>query len=177
MLLAAEDASGRLAPPLLEALVDIAWITAVLKSPVVVAGLPGLHGVPFHVARALSAADFLSTGRAGWMPLLGGAARLDKAYGSTAAAIPEAACARVDDFIRATRALWDSWDDDALILDKDSGRYLDSTKVRRVDYRGPFFSTKGPLNAARPPEGHPPAGPRPGRPPDCERIRRYRHRQ
>lgn len=155
VLLAAEDASGTLAPPLLEALVDVAWITAILTTPVVVAGLPAVHGVPFHVARALSAADFLSAGRTGWLPLLGGGAQRDAAYGTAVAAIPAEACARADDFIRATRALWDSWDDDALILDKASGRYLDSTRVRRVDYRGAFFSTKGPLNAARPPQGHP----------------------
>ena len=155
VLLAAEDVQGRIAPPAVEALIDVAWITATLETPVVAAGLPGLHSVPFHVARALSAADFLSGGRTGFMPIAGCAEVRDAAYDATVVENPAEADARIDDFIRATRALWDSWDDDALILDKESGRYLDSTKVRRVDYRGRYFSTMGPLNAARPPQGHP----------------------
>lgn len=156
VILAHEQESGQIAPPRLEALVNAAWITGIIKTPCVVAGLPGLHSIPFHVARALSAIDFLSGGRSGWMPLTAEAARFDTAYGATLAGIdPAEAVARQDDFIRATQALWDSWDDDALILNKESGEYLDSTKVRRVDYRGRFYKTMGPLNAARPPQGYP----------------------
>lgn len=156
VILAQEDARGALVPPLLEALVDSAWITGVLRSACVVAGLPALHAIPFHVSRALSAIDFLSGGRSGWMPLTGDAGRFDIAYGAKLAEIDAAeVTARYDDFIKATQALWDSWDDDALVLDKASGHYLDSTKVRRVDYRGPFFRAMGPLNAARPPQGYP----------------------
>lgn len=156
VILGREDAQGNLTPPHLEALVDSAWITGVLKSACVVAGLPALHAIPFHVSRALSAVDFLSGGRSGWMPLTGDAERFDIAYGTSLASISaDERIARYDDFIRATQALWDSWDDDALVLDKATGIYLDSTKVRRVDYRGPFFGTMGPLNAARPPQGYP----------------------
>jgi hypothetical protein len=57
--------------------------------------------------------------------------------------------------VRATQALWDSWDADALIIDQAAGRYLDTSRVRRVDYRGSHFDVMGPLNAARPPQGHP----------------------
>lgn len=156
VILAGEDDAGMLVPPQLEALVDSAWITGVLKSACVVTGLPAQHAIPFHVSRALSAVDFLSAGRSGWMPLTGDAARFDDAYGSVMAKGDAAELtARYDDFIRATQALWDSWDQDALVLDKASGVYLDSTKVRRVDYRGPFFKTMGPLNAARPLQGYP----------------------
>lgn len=156
VILASEDAVGNPVPPLLEALVDSAWITGVLKSACVVAGLPALHALPFHVSRALSAIDFLSAGRSGWMPLTGEVARFDEAYGTRLVDIDAAeVTARTDDLIRATQALWDSWDQDALVLDKASGAYLDSNKVRRVGYDGPFFKTMGPLNAARPPQGYP----------------------
>ncbi|WP_049974274.1 LLM class flavin-dependent oxidoreductase [Azospirillum sp. B4] len=155
VLLARANDGGALEPGRLEAVVTLPWITRRLATPVVVAALPALHSVPFHIARALSAADFLTGGRAGWMPLLGGGARFDAAYGDVYHLPSADAVAKHDDFIRATRALWDSWDQDALIIDKASGAYLDSAKVRRVDYRGPFFKTMGPLNAARPPQGHP----------------------
>ncbi|PEQ11409.1 hypothetical protein B2G71_17820 [Novosphingobium sp. PC22D] len=156
VILAGEGEGGAFVPPSLEALVDCAWITGKLTDSCVVAGLPALHSVPFHVARALSAIDFLSGGRSGWMAIAGGAERFDAAYGQDlATAAPDEQAARHDDFIRATQALWDSWDDDALIIDKAAGRYLDSGKVRRVDYRGPHYRTMGPLNAARPPQGYP----------------------
>lgn len=153
VLLAREDEAGAPAPPRVEALVDIGWITGTLRTPAVITGLPALHAVPFHVARALSAADFLSGGRAGWMPLRANAAAFDAGYGTAHA--DDDAAERADDFVRATRALWDSWDDDAPIIDQSAGRYLDSAKVRRVDYRGSHFATMGSLNAARPPQGHP----------------------
>jgi alkanesulfonate monooxygenase SsuD/methylene tetrahydromethanopterin reductase-like flavin-dependent oxidoreductase (luciferase family) len=147
------EQDGAVIPGRLEGLVNLPWAAGQVRSVAVVAALPALHGVPFHVARALSAIDFLSDRRAGWMPVCGNRDAFDRAYGAHHA-IGDAA-AKYDDFVRATQALWDSWDQDALILDKASGVYLDSAKVRRVDYRGDYFVTMGPLNAARPPQGHP----------------------
>jgi alkanesulfonate monooxygenase len=51
--------------------------------------------------------------------------------------------------------LWDSWDDDAFVRDRASGRYFDPTKLHVLDHRGPHFSVRGPLNVARPPQGRP----------------------
>ncbi len=50
---------------------------------------------------------------------------------------------------------WDSWDDDALIIDKKSGRFADPNKVRRLDHRGKFFNSRGPFTVPRSPQGHP----------------------
>lgn len=155
VILAREKPDGRLAPGRVEAIVTLPWITGRLRTPVVAAALPALHSVPFHIARALSAADFLCAGRAAWMPLLEDGERFDAAYGAGYRLPMGERRAKYEDFIRATRALWDSWDQDALVIDQASGTYLDSSKVRRVDYRGPYFTTMGPLNAARPPQGHP----------------------
>ena len=60
-----------------------------------------------------------------------------------------------EDMVAAARSLWDGWGADTLIIDKASGRYLDSSKVRASNYAGPFFHVAGPLNAMRPPQGHP----------------------
>lgn len=155
LVILAGEAGGAMVPPSIEALVSSAWITDVLKNACVVVGLPAVQSIPFHVARALSAVDFLSAGRAGWMPIVNDIARFDESYGTNFADAGLEVVARSDDFVQATQALWDSWDDDALILNKESGEYLDSAKVRRVDYRGPFYRTMGPLNAARPPQGYP----------------------
>lgn len=93
---------------------------------------------PFHVARSLSAIDYLSGGLLGWCPV---------AQGGSAA--------QLADLVRATRALWDGWDDDCLIIDKAGGRYLDTAKVRASHYVGTHYKVRGPVNAMRPKQGHP----------------------
>lgn len=93
---------------------------------------------PFHTARGLSAIDHLSGGLLGWCPIgEGGEAE------------------QVADLARATRALWDGWDEDCLIIDKVGGRYLDADKIRPSHYVGTHYKTRGPVNAMRPRQGHP----------------------
>src|SRR5205823_4281644 len=62
---------------------------------------------------------------------------------------------RAREFVEVVKDLWDSWADDAFVLDKASGQFLDSTKVRLLDHKGEHFSIRGPLNSARPVQGHP----------------------
>ena len=50
---------------------------------------------------------------------------------------------------------WDAWDDDALIVDKTSGRFADPTKVRRLDYEGKYYRSRGPFTVPRSEQGHP----------------------
>jgi FMN-dependent oxidoreductase (nitrilotriacetate monooxygenase family) len=50
---------------------------------------------------------------------------------------------------------WDAWEDDALIVDKASGRFGDGSKVHRLDYKGRFLSSRGPFTVPRSPQGHP----------------------
>jgi N-acetyl-S-(2-succino)cysteine monooxygenase len=53
------------------------------------------------------------------------------------------------------RALWDSWEDDAFLRNKTSGRFFDPDKRHVLDHKGRFFQVKGPLNVARSPQGQP----------------------
>jgi hypothetical protein len=50
---------------------------------------------------------------------------------------------------------WDSWEADALVVDRDTGVYVDHTKVHRVDFDGTFYRSRGPLNTLRPPYDRP----------------------
>ncbi|WP_370643591.1 LLM class flavin-dependent oxidoreductase [Amycolatopsis sp. DSM 110486] len=59
----------------------------------------------------------------------------------------------VTDVVEVVRRLWDSWEDDAVIKDVATGRYLDPGKVHQVDFDGETFSVKGPLITPRPPQG------------------------
>jgi FMN-dependent oxidoreductase (nitrilotriacetate monooxygenase family) len=60
-----------------------------------------------------------------------------------------------NEFVDVVRGLWDCWEDDAIVADKASGRYIDAAKVRSLDHKGRFFQIKGPINMARSPQGHP----------------------
>jgi FMN-dependent oxidoreductase (nitrilotriacetate monooxygenase family) len=60
-----------------------------------------------------------------------------------------------EEFVDVVRGLWDSWDDDAFIKDKEKGVYADPAKVHLLDHKGKYYSVKGPLNIPRSPQGHP----------------------
>jgi alkanesulfonate monooxygenase SsuD/methylene tetrahydromethanopterin reductase-like flavin-dependent oxidoreductase (luciferase family) len=119
-------------------LVLAAWAAPRCSRMSIVATVPASLSHPFHVARALSAIDFLCDGRSGWCPVPAGAPQ-----------------GMAEDLVAAARSLWDGWGEDTLIIDKASGRYLDSSKVRASNYQGPFFKVAGPVNAMRPPQGQP----------------------
>ncbi|MFE5408145.1 LLM class flavin-dependent oxidoreductase [Microbacterium sp. NPDC056569] len=110
------------------------------------------YSEPFHVATQLASLDWASNGRAGWIASASGSAREAAAFGREALIDDELARER-DDVIEVARRLWDSWEDDAVIQDVATGRYLDADKLHYVDFEGARFSVKGPLITPRPPQG------------------------
>jgi FMN-dependent oxidoreductase (nitrilotriacetate monooxygenase family) len=51
--------------------------------------------------------------------------------------------------------LWNSWEDDTLLLDKEKGVFLDRDKLHLADHHGEHFHVRGPLNVLRSPQGKP----------------------
>jgi alkanesulfonate monooxygenase SsuD/methylene tetrahydromethanopterin reductase-like flavin-dependent oxidoreductase (luciferase family) len=62
---------------------------------------------------------------------------------------------RADEFLEVVLGHWNSWEDDALILDKANNRFADPAKVRRLDHVGRHFRSRGPFSVPRSPQGHP----------------------
>jgi FMN-dependent oxidoreductase (nitrilotriacetate monooxygenase family) len=62
---------------------------------------------------------------------------------------------RALEFFDVVAGLWDSWDDGAIIRDKETGTYFDITKLHFLNHEGPHFRVRGPLNVDRPPQGYP----------------------
>lgn len=110
---------------------------------------------PYHLARRFASLDHISRGRAGWNIVTSSNALEAQNFGLDVMPEHDERYARAADVIEAALALWSSWDIDARIADKRSGKYLDAAKVRTVDYRGPFVRTRGPLNVPRSPQGRP----------------------
>jgi alkanesulfonate monooxygenase SsuD/methylene tetrahydromethanopterin reductase-like flavin-dependent oxidoreductase (luciferase family) len=148
-------ADGPLPPPAggrIEAGVRAAYLSR-LTSRIGLA--PTLHVTttePFHLATQLASLDHASHGRAAWVV---GAAD-DAPSRATIGASPLDAAARgreLRDVIDVARALWDSWEDEAVIKDVPTGRFLDNEKVHHVRFEGSSFSVVGPLITPRPPQG------------------------
>lgn len=110
---------------------------------------------PYNVARLLASLDHISRGRAGWNVVTTQSDRAAENFGLEVLPDHAARYARADEFVRIVRGLWDSWADDALVIDKRSGVFLDTDRVRLLGHKGAHFSVRGPLNISRPPQGHP----------------------
>ena len=112
------------------------------------------HTEPFHISKAIATLDYVSHGRAGWQPRVSvtthEAALFGRRDGTQIPLFDEA-----EDYVDVVRRLWDSWEDDAIIRDVATGRYVDRDKLHYVDFTGKYFSVKGPSITPRPPQGQP----------------------
>ncbi|HXA88846.1 MAG TPA: LLM class flavin-dependent oxidoreductase [Mycobacterium sp.] len=112
------------------------------------------HTEPFHTSKAIATLDYVSHGRAGWQARVSvtahEAALFGRRDGSQDNLFDEAR-----DYVEVVRRLWDSWEDDAVIRDVTTGRYVDRDKLHYVDFTGKYFSVKGPSITPRPPQGQP----------------------
>ena len=110
---------------------------------------------PYNVARLFASLDHISAGRAGLNIVTGGDPSASKNFGREEHYDHDERYLRAGEFVEVLKGLWDSWDDDAFLRDKASGRFFDPAKVRHLNHQGRFFSVRGPLNCPRPPQGHP----------------------
>jgi FMN-dependent oxidoreductase (nitrilotriacetate monooxygenase family) len=110
---------------------------------------------PFHVARLFATIDLMTKGRAAWNVVTSVNDGEALNMGQAATGEHDARYDRADEFMEVVLGHWDSWDDDALILDKGSGRFADPRKVRRLDHEGQFFRSRGPFTVPRSAQGHP----------------------
>jgi alkanesulfonate monooxygenase SsuD/methylene tetrahydromethanopterin reductase-like flavin-dependent oxidoreductase (luciferase family) len=112
------------------------------------------HTEPFHISKAIATLDYVSRGRAGWQPRVSvtthEAALFGRRDGSVDNLFDEAV-----EYVDVVRRLWDSWEDDAIIRDVATGRYVDTDKLHYIDFTGKYFSVKGPSITPRPPQGQP----------------------
>jgi N-acetyl-S-(2-succino)cysteine monooxygenase len=110
---------------------------------------------PFNVARIFGSIDHLSGGRAAWNVVTSSNAKAALNFNRDEHLEHELRYARAQEFVDVVMGLWDCWEDDAIVADKETGQYVDADKVRPLNHKGRFFQVKGPLNQARPPQGHP----------------------
>ena len=112
------------------------------------------HTEPFHVSKAIATLDFVSHGRAGWQVRISSTPHEAELFGRRDVAGVDL-FDEADDAVEVVRRLWDSWEDDAVIRDVATGRFVDRDKLHYIDFTGKYFSVKGPSITPRPPQGQP----------------------
>ena len=110
---------------------------------------------PFHVARLFASLDQISHGRAGWNLVTSSAPAEAANFSQPAHPSAEVRYARAREFAEVVVGLWDSWEADAIVADRERGLYFDPEKLHRLDHVGDHFSVRGPLTISRSPQGRP----------------------
>ncbi|WP_042370976.1 LLM class flavin-dependent oxidoreductase [Streptacidiphilus neutrinimicus] len=148
--------TGEFRPPgQLEPLTLLTALSQATSRIGLIATVSSTYNEPYNLARRLASVDHVSGGRAGWNIVTSAGADEAANFGLTDRPAHAERYARADEFLRIAKALWDSWESEAVLADKAAGRYADPGRLHRLDHKGRYFSVAGPLNVERPPQGHP----------------------
>ena len=139
----------------LEPITMFAAISMVTKNIGLVATSSTTYNDPFHVARFFASLDLISGGRAGWNLVTSSAA--SEAYNfSLDAHVPhEQRYERAREFVQVVMGLWECWEPDAFLGDKEKGLYFDPAKLHFLNHQGKHFKVRGPLTVMPSPQRRP----------------------
>jgi FMN-dependent oxidoreductase (nitrilotriacetate monooxygenase family) len=146
---------GRRPAGSLEPTVLLTAIAAATSRIGLIATASTTYNDPYNLARRFASVDHVSGGRAGWNVVT--TAGPDAAKNFNLADQPAHAerYDRAAEFLEVAYKLWDSWEDDATLADKESGVWGDNAKVQAIEHVGRHFQVHGALNLPRSPQGHP----------------------
>jgi FMN-dependent oxidoreductase (nitrilotriacetate monooxygenase family) len=131
---------------------------AVLKATTklgVIATASILSYPPFTLARMIASLDHLSDGRFGWNIVTSGEEQAAHNLGLDTLPPRQQRYDMADEFVDVVTKLLASWDEDAMVMDRESQTFVDYTKVHEINFVGKFYKSRGPLNVPRSPQGRP----------------------
>ncbi|MFF4319248.1 LLM class flavin-dependent oxidoreductase [Streptomyces sp. NPDC001568] len=146
---------GRRPSSKLEPTVLLTALAAVTSRIGLIATASTSYNEPFNLARRFASLDHVSNGRAGWNIVTTAGAEAARNFGLDDTPLHHDRYRRAAEFVEVATKLWDSWADDAVLGDKETGVHTRADRVRPVEHRGEFFRVDGPLNVERSPQGHP----------------------
>ena len=136
----------------------LTWLSAIAAATTRI-GLIGTASTtytePYNLARQFASLVHLSGGRAGWNIVTTAAAAAAQNFGLSSHPVHADRYDRAREYLDVITKLWDSWEDDALVVDPVSGIFADTGKIHAIDHIGRHFKVAGPLNLPRPPQGRP----------------------
>jgi FMN-dependent oxidoreductase (nitrilotriacetate monooxygenase family) len=140
-----------------EPLTILSALAAVTSKIGLVGTLSTSYSEPFNVARQFASLDHISNGRAGWNVVTSPLEKTALNFSKTIEEHPDHAKRYriAAEYLQVAKGLWDSWEDDAFVRNKDTGVFFDSDKLHKLNHIGEFFSVQGPLNIGRSKQGRP----------------------
>ena len=142
--------SGRLEPTVL-----LTALAAATSRIGLIATASTSYNEPYNLARRFASLDHVSGGRAGWNIVTTAGDAAARNFGLDAQPAHVDRYERAAEFIEVATKLWDSWEDDAIVADKDRGVHAEAGRVHRIGHTGKHFRVDGPLNLPRSPQAHP----------------------
>jgi len=139
----------------IEPITLLAAMAAVTERIGLVATATTTYFEPFHVARFFASLDQISGGRAGWNLVTSLAVAEAYNFGKETHPHHGDRYARAREFAKVVLGLWDTWEDGAVVADKQTGIYLDQSKLHFLNHKGKHFAVRGPLTVHRSAQGHP----------------------
>src|SRR5262249_44335952 len=113
------------------------------------------YNEPYNVARQFASLDHISHGRIGWNIVTSSSVLEAHNFGYDAHPAAANRYKIAHEFVEVVRGLWDSWDENALPIDKTSGMFFDPDKLHVLNHVGQHFKVRGPLTIPRSPQGQP----------------------
>ncbi|RIL00019.1 MAG: FMNH2-dependent monooxygenase [Proteobacteria bacterium] len=110
---------------------------------------------PFLLARLCSTLDHIARGRFGWNVVTSAEDLAAQNFGLDQLPPRELRYDMAHEYMEVCYKLWNSWERDAIVMDRERGVYADHQKVRPIHHKGRFFKSRGPLNTAPMPQGKP----------------------
>ncbi len=121
----------------------------------VVATMSTMAYPPFMLARLCATVDSISGGRFGWNIVTSGENLAAQNFGMDELPPRQDRYDMADEYVELCKQLWGSWDQDAVVLDRETGTYADYRKVRPINFVGKYYKCRGPLNCVPGPQGRP----------------------
>ena len=110
---------------------------------------------PFNLARQFASLDHVSAGRIGWNIVTTWSVPAASNFGASDQVSHADRYLRAEEYLNITKALWDSWSDDAVVDNRTSGLYAKVEAIRPICHSGDYYQVAGPLNVPRCPQGRP----------------------
>jgi FMN-dependent oxidoreductase (nitrilotriacetate monooxygenase family) len=108
----------------------------------ITAGTAYEHPYPF--ARRMSTLDHLTNGRIGWNVVTGYLPSAARNMGNDDQLEHDDRYDHADEYLEVTYKLWEgSWEDDAVVRDRENGIFTDPEKVHHIEHHGRFFDVPG----------------------------------
>src|SRR4051794_5777247 len=100
---------------------------------------------PFNFARRISTLDHATRGRIAWNIVTNYLPNASRNFGLDGLTKHDERYAWADEYVDVTYKLWEgSWDEDALVQDRETGVHADYDKIHRIDHEGPRYRVQGP---------------------------------